>query len=415
MQIETSHRVVVTGIGIITSIGWSCPEFETGLFEGQCGIGPITLFDTSGFTAGVGGQVTHANLAGDFKAREIKRISRCDLLGLTAAREALNSSGIDLELIDRESVGVVLGGGAGGMLEWERYRRHRWSGHKSKIASKLLAASPCTLTDLIAGRYGLLGTRATITTACSSSATSIGYGFDLIRSGDQQVVITGGSESLSELTFAGFNALRVMSPVACRPFDRNRKGLSLGEGAAVLVLEALDHARARGANMLAEVLGYAINSDAYHMTSPDPEGKGMQRVMQQALARSRVAPEKIDYVNAHGTGTQINDATETAAIKRVLGNDLAVSSTKSMVGHCLGAAGAIETVASILALLRQKAPPTIHLEEADPDCNLDYVPGCARAHRIRYVLSNSFAFGGNNTSLVLKRVHHQPHQVRETD
>jgi 3-oxoacyl-[acyl-carrier-protein] synthase II len=404
MHTETAHRVVVTGIGIIASIGWSCAEFEAGLFKGQCGIGPLTLFDTSGFTARVGGQVTHDNLAGGFKAREIKRISRCDLLGLTAAKEALTHSGIDLDLCDRESIGVVLGGGAGGMLEWERYRRRRWSGSKRNISSKLLAASPCTLTDLIAGHYGLWGTRATITTACSSSATSIGYGFDLIRCGDQQMVITGGSESLSELTFAGFNALRVMSPEACRPFDRNRKGLSLGEGAAVLVLEALDHARARGANVLAEVLGYAINSDAYHMTSPDPEAQGMQRVMAQALARSNVAPDQIDYVNAHGTGTQINDATETAAIKSVLGRDIVVSSTKSMVGHCLGAAGAIETVATLLALIRQVAPPTIHLEEADPECDLDYVPGCSRPHRIRYALSNSFAFGGNNTSLILGRI-----------
>ena len=412
MHTEASQRVVVTGVGIITSIGLSCSEFETGLFEGRCGIGPITLFDTSGFTAGVGGQVRHDNLATAFNPREIKRISRCDLLGLIAAREALTSSGVDLDLADRERIGVVLGGGAGGMLEWERYRRRRWSGSKRNISSKLLSASPCTLTDLIAGHYGLLGTRATITTACSSSATSIGYGFDLIRSGDQQMVITGGSESLSELTFAGFNALRVMSSEACRPFDRNRKGLSLGEGAAILVLEALDHAMARGANVLAEVLGYAINSDAYHMTSPDPEAKGMQRVMIQALARSKVTPEQIDYVNAHGTGTQINDATETAAIKSVLGRDLAVSSTKSMVGHCLGAAGAIETVATVLALIRQMAPPTIHLEEADPDCDLDYVPGCARSQAMRYALSNSFAFGGNNTSLVLGRVNHHPHQAQ---
>ena len=412
MHTEASHRVVVTGIGIITSIGWSCSEFEAGLFEGRCGIGPITLFDTSGFTARVGGQVMHDSLAGVFKAREIKRISRCDLLGLIAAREALNSAGIDLDLMDRERIGVVLGGGAGGMLEWERYRRRRWSGSKRNISSKLLAASPCTLTDLIAGHYGLMGTRATITTACSSSATSIGYGFDLVRSGDQQMVVTGGSESLSELTFAGFNALRVMSPDACRPFDRNRKGLSLGEGAAILILEALDHARARGADVLAEVLGYAINSDAYHMTSPDPEAKGMQRVMTQALARSNVAPDQIDYVNAHGTGTQINDATETAAIKCVLGRDLVVSSTKSMVGHCLGAAGAIETVATIMALMRQEAPPTIHLEEADPECDLDYVPGYARPRRIRYALSNSFAFGGNNTSLILGRVNQDSHQAQ---
>jgi 3-oxoacyl-[acyl-carrier-protein] synthase II len=263
------------------------------------------------------------------------------------------------------------------------------------------------LTDLIAGRYGLAGNRATITTACSSSATSIGYGFDLIRSGDQQVVIVGGSESLSELTFAGFNALRVMSPEPCRPFDRNRRGLSLGEGSAILILEAFDHARKRGAAILAEVLGYAINSDAYHMTSPDPAAKGMRRVMTQALARADVAADQIDYVNAHGTGTRINDATEAIAIKKVLGvyrpDRLAVSSTKSMVGHCLGAAGAVEAVAAVLALQRQTVPPTIHLEVPDPDCDLDCLPRVARPQKIRCVLSNSFAFGGNNTALVLGR------------
>ena len=415
MRTETPQRVVITGIGIITSIGSSFAEFEAGLFAGQCGIGPITLFDTTGFTSNVGGQVKNDDLVAGFNSRAIKHISRCDLLGLVAAREALQHAEIDLERSDRERIGVVLGGGAGGMLEWERYRRRTWEGSARNIASKLLAASPCTLTDLIAVHYGLLGIRTTITTACSSSATSIGYGFDLIRSGDHQVVITGGSESLSELTFAGFNALRVMSPDACRPFDCHRKGLSLGEGAAILVLEALDHARARGANVLAEVLGYAINSDAYHMTSPDPEAKGMQRVMTQALKRSGITPTQIDYVNAHGTGTLINDATETTAIKKVLGSDLAVSSTKSMVGHCLGAAGAIEAVSTILALKRQLAPPTIHLENQDPECDLDYIPGCARPHAIDLALSNSFAFGGNNTALVLGRIHNQFRMARGSD
>jgi 3-oxoacyl-[acyl-carrier-protein] synthase II len=395
-------------MGIITSIGASLPAFEQGLFEGRCGLGPVTLFDTAGFTAQIGGQVKNDNLADSFTPREIKRVSRCDLLGLIAAREALMQSGLNLDLCDRNGIGVVLGGGAGGMLEWERYRRSRWAGQKWTAPSKLLASAPCTLTDLIAGHYGLAGSRATITTACSSSATSLGYGFDLIRSGDQQVVIAGGSESLSELTFAGFNALRVMSPEGCRPFDRNRCGLSLGEGAAILVLEAFYHARQRGAPILAEILGYAINSDAYHMTSPDPEAKGMRRVMAQALARANVTAEQIDYINAHGTGTKINDATETVAIKQVLGVDsrsrLTVSSTKSMVGHCLGAAGAIEAVATVLALQRQVAPPTIHLEDPDPACDLDYVPRAARPQKIRCALSNSFAFGGNNTALVLGRM-----------
>jgi len=405
MRAETCQRVVITGMGIITSIGASLPEFDQSLFAGRCGIGPVTLFDTAGFTARMGGQVKDDNLTAAFKPREIKRVSRCDLLGLIATREALQQSGLELDRCDRDDIGVVLGGGAGGMLEWERYRRDLWEGRKRMTPSKVLASAPCTLTDLVAVNHGLSGIRATITTACSSSATSIGYGFDLIRNGDQQVVIAGGSESLSELTFAGFNALRVMSPEACRPFDRNRRGLSLGEGAAVLVLEGFEHAHKRGADVFAEVLGYAINSDAYHMTSPDPEAKGMQRVMAQALARANVPAGKIDYINAHGTGTKVNDATETIAIKQALGDDrrkrMTVSSTKSMVGHCLGAAGAVETVATVLALQRQVAPPTINLKSPDPACDLDYVAHEARPQKIRRALSNSFAFGGNNTSLVL--------------
>ncbi len=244
-------------------------------------------------------------------------------------------------------------------------------------------------------------------TACSSSATSIGFASDLIRSGAHEIVITGGSESLSEVTFAGFNALRVVDPEYCRPFDKNRRGLSLGEGAAILVLENYEKAKKKGATIYAEVLGYATNSDAFHMTSPDPEAMGMSRVMVKALERASVAANQVDYINAHGTATRANDHLETKAIKKVFGEkdagDLAISSTKSMVGHCLGAGGAIEAVATILALREQVVPPTIHLDEPDPDCDLDYVPLQSRPRKIRIALSNSFAFGGNNTSLVFGR------------
>jgi 3-oxoacyl-[acyl-carrier-protein] synthase II len=271
----------------------------------------------------------------------------------------------------------------------------------------LLPFATCTLTDLVATRYRFTGNRATISTACSSSATSIGYGFDLIRAGAQEIVITGGSESLSELTFAGFNALRLVDPEYCRPFDRNRRGLSLGEGAAILVLEDYGRARKRGAPIYAEVLGYATNADAYHMTSPDPEAAGMSKVMVKALEAAQVKTEEVGYINAHGTATKVNDLTETRALKRVFGEEgarrLAISSTKSMVGHCLGAAGGIEAVATILALERQVIPPTIHLEEPDPECDLDYVPQYPREQEIKFAMSNSFAFGGNNTSLVFGR------------
>jgi 3-oxoacyl-[acyl-carrier-protein] synthase II len=220
------------------------------------------------------------------------------------------------------------------------------------------------------------------------------------------MVITGGSEALSELTFAGFNALRLVDPEYCRPFDKNRRGLSLGEGAAILLLEDYARAEQRGATIYAEVLGYAINADAFHMTSPDPEAMGMSRVMAKALELAEVSADRVKYLNAHGTATKINDQMETVAIKRVIGKaarELAISSTKSMVGHCLGAAGAVEAVATILALCEQMAPPTVHLDESDPDCDLDYVPNQSRSLEMNFALSNSFAFGGNNTALVFGR------------
>ena len=407
MGTDPSKRVAVTGLGIITAIGESIPTFRDGLFNGKCGIGPISLFETTDFPCQVAAQVKARNLGALFEPQEIRRVSRCDLLGLIAAQEALLDSGLDLERCDRNNIAVVLGGGAGGMLSWEQYRRTAWSRKTKPRPSLLLPFATCTLTDLIASRYRLNGSRATVSTACSSSATSVGYGFDLIQSGVQEIVITGGSESLSELTFAGFNALRLMDPEHCRPFDRNRCGLSLGEGAAILVLEDYGFAEDRGAPIYAEVLGYAINSDAFHMTSPDPEARGMSRVMEKALETAKVRMDHVDYINAHGTATKINDQMETMAIKRVFGEknarDLAISSTKSIVGHCLGAAGAIEAVATVLALIEQVVPATIHLEEPDPECDLDYVPNDSRAQEIRIALSNSFAFGGNNTSLVFGR------------
>jgi len=407
MNAGASTRVAVTGLGIISAIGESVPEFKEGLFNGKCGIGPISLFDTKGFMTQSAAQVKNRNLKTLSGSLDIRRISRCDLLGLIAAREALSDSNLDFDTCDRNDIGVVLGGGAGGMLSWEKYRRALWSKKARPRPSLLLSSASCTLTDLIASRYRLTGSRATIVTACSSSATSIGFASDLIRSGAHEIVITGGSESLSEVTFAGFNALRVVDPEYCRPFDKNRRGLSLGEGAAILVLENYEKAKKRGTTIYAEVLGYATNSDAFHMTSPDPEAMGMSRVMVKALERASVAANQVDYINAHGTATRANDQLETKAIKKVFGEknagDLAISSTKSMVGHCLGAGGAIEAVATILALREQVAPPTIHLDEPDPDCDLDYVPLQSRPRKIRIALSNSFAFGGNNTSLVFGR------------
>ncbi len=399
---KKSKRVVVTGLGIITSIGELPGNFSDSLFQGACGIGPISLFDVSGFPCKTGAQIKNGDLYERFNPREIKRISRCDLLGVIASNDAVADAGLDFQLYDRTLAGVVLGAGAGGMLSLEKYRREKLSG--KKVPSRLLSTPTCTLTDLIASRYRLSGFRSTISTACSSSATSIGYGSDLIRSGAMDIVVTGGGESLSELTFAGFNSLRVMDRKFCKPFDKNRKGLSLGEGAGILILEEYEHARQRGVKIYAELLGYAVNSDAYHMTSPDPEGNGMARVMTAAIKNAGVKKDTINYINAHGTGTIANDSVETKAIKSVfekkLFKNIRISSTKSMLGHCLGAAGAIEAVVTVLAIKKQIAPPTIHLKEPDSDCDLDYVPNFSSSMEIRVAMSNSFAFGGNNTSIV---------------
>ena len=407
MDTDTRNRVAITGLGIITSVGETVPEFRQGIFSGQCGIGPVSLFDTTGFSCHTAGQVKNKDIAASFEKREIKRASRCDVLGLIAAREALADSGIDLEKCDRNNIGVVMGGGAGGMLSWEKYRRGVWL-EKKMFPSLLLPVSQCSVTDFIAGRYGLTGSRATISTACSSSATSVGYGFDLVSSGTHNIVITGGSEALSELTFAGFSALRQVDPKHCKPFDKNRRGLSLGEGAAVLVLEDFNRAMERGARIYAEILGYAINSDAYHMTAPHPDATGMIKVMSGALKRAKIGVDQVEYINTHGTGTKINDRTETLAVKAVFGEKhaarLSLSSVKSMLGHCLGASGAIEMVATVLAICDRMVPPTIHLDTPDEDCDLDYTPKKARSRDIRVALCNSFAFGGNNTSLVLARV-----------
>ncbi len=399
------RRVVVTGLGIVTAIGVGLRDFERTLFAGRSGIGAVTLFDTAAYPCRLAAQVGEIDFAGHFDPRERKRASRCDLLGMLAARHAWEDAGLG-EAAHDDRRGIVLGGGAGGMRSWEVYRRTRREGRRP-IAAPLLSSPPCTLTDRLARVYGLTGPRSTVTTACSSSSTAIGVAFDLIRSGRIDLAVTGGAEAMCELTFAGFNALRVMSPEACRPFDAERRGLSLGEGAAVLILEALDSAVERSAGIYAELLGYAISGDAFHMTAPHPEGRGMRAAMVQAMSASGLPPDRIDYINAHGTATSVNDPLETAAIKTIFGDEqahrLAVSSTKSMVGHCLGAAGGIEALATVLAVHRQMAPPTAGLVRTDPQCDLDYVPGRGRAMRIRHALSNSFAFGGNNTCIAFGR------------
>ena len=396
-----SKRVAITGIGVFCSIGKNVEEFCRSLKEGQTGIGPITLFDTSKYPCKIGAEIRDYRAEKFFGKKELKKLSRADQFGLIASEEAVKACGV--HSYPSEEVGVCLGAGAGGMFEAETYHREVLLKGKSK-PSLLWPFIPSYTTDRVAERFEFSGPKFTITTACSSSATAIGYGADLIRSGKSKAVLCGGSEALTELTFGGFNSLKAMDPSPCKPFDRKRAGMSWGEGAGILILEDFDEAEKRGAKILAEFLGYGIGGEAYHITAPEPTGMNEARIMKEALEESGLASKEVDYINAHGTGTPLNDKVETLSIKNAFGEraySIPISSIKSSVGHCLGAAGAMEAIASILSIVYQFIPPTLNHQEGDEDCDLDYVPVKAREKEVKVVLSNSFAFGGNCTTLIL--------------
>ncbi len=402
-----TKRVVVTGLGAVCAIGKNKEEYWKNLIEGKCGISKIDLFDTKEHRTQTGAQVKDFHPEKYIPSKKLKRMSRTDKLATIAAQEAIKDSGLDLEKEGKKRIGVLLGAGAGGMFEAEEYHRTLLTkGPRRARPSLLISHPPCVTTDYIAKEFSLKGPRSTIVTACSSSATSIGYAADLIRDGKVLVMVTGGSDALCQLTYSGFNSMRVVDKDRCRPFDKNRTGLSLGESAGILILEELEHAKNRSAKIYCEFLGYGLSGDAYHMTAPHPKGKGAIQAIREAMKDAGIKPEEVDYINAHGTATPFNDETETLAIKEVFGKrayKIPVSSTKSMVGHCLGAAGGIEAVAVSLAIKNSMIPPTANYETKDPQCDLDYVPGKARKKEIRVTLSNSFAFAGNNTVLVFER------------
>jgi 3-oxoacyl-[acyl-carrier-protein] synthase II len=398
------RRVVITGLGAVTSIGASLGEFWKNLLAGACGIGPFSLFDATTYRTQTAAQV--AEIPDSFLTPgERRRMSRADRMGVAAAREALAGAGLDVAREDPTRVGVILGGGTSGLIDSEAFFERHLSGRPAR-PSKVLNHLPDSITDRVAQRFGLEGIKSTITTACSSSANAMGYAFDAIAAGLADVVVTGGSDVLARLTYGGFNSLRSVDPQPCRPFDRERKGLSIGEAAGILIFEEEQRARRRGAPVVAEFRGYGVTSDAFHMTAPDPSGVAGGRTVRAALADAGVDVSEVDYVNAHGTATPQNDSAETAALKAALGDRAAripVSSIKSMIGHCLCASGAIEAVATALTVRDGKVPPTIHYENPDPACDLDYVPNAARDVRVRVALSNSFAFGGNSSVVVLSQ------------
>jgi 3-oxoacyl-[acyl-carrier-protein] synthase II len=409
-----ARRIVVTGMGLVTPLGTGVEKNWTALMAGRSGIGPITRFEASDFPSRIAGEVRDFAPEDYIEKREIKKMDPFIQYAVGAAQMAMDQAGLKIPPADADRVGVIVGVGMGGLQSIEQF-------HTLYLESRLRRVSPFFIAKVIANlapgqisiRFGARGINYTPASACASGATAVGEAFRNIRHGYQDAVIAGGTEAaLCGLGVGGFIAMRALSTRndeperASRPFDRSRDGFVVAEGAGILVMEALEHAQARGARVLGEVIGYGASADAFHITAPAPGGEGAARCMQQAIADAGITTTDVGYINAHGTATQYNDASESEAIHRVFGAHaakLAVSSTKSMIGHTLGAAGGIEAIYTVLALARGRLPPTINYEEPDPACDLDYVPNVARDSDATIALSNSFGFGGANACLVFRR------------
>jgi nodulation protein E len=401
------HQVAVTGLGVISAIGNSSGEFWQSLQQGRSGIGPLQAVDPALLRFSNGAEVRNFTPSEHFDEKEISLLDRFAQFGVIAAREAIAAAGIQWTLELRESTAIVTGSCSGGQTTEDDGFVNLYRNNNPRVNPFTI---PRTMENAAASRIsletGVVGPTYTISTACSSSNHAIGQAFWMVRSGAVSMAITGGSEAVFSFGFLkAWEAMRVVSPDTCRPFSKDRRGLILGEGAAMLVLEPLDAARARGATVLGEIVGFGMSSDAFHITQPSPDGAA--RAMRSAIADAGIQPTAIGYINTHGTGTLANDATETAAIRQVFGahaDRLAVSSTKSMHGHTLGAAGAIEAAATLLALHHGILPPTANFTEADPACDLDVIPNIARPAPSEFALSNSFAFGGLNAVLAFRHL-----------
>jgi 3-oxoacyl-(acyl-carrier-protein) synthase len=391
--------VVVSGLGVVSPYGAGVKSFWTGLAAGTCAIKPITLIDTEGFRSRIAAEVPAEILPA---LRVSRRRSRADRLALAAAREALADSG--LEGRARRESALLVGAVGGGMLEGENWYWGEWRGQATGNIRSLRSILPLSHAETLSARLRLTGPKETVVMACASGAASIALGADLIRAGVTPTALAGGVDALTHICFMGFNALKLLDPTPCRPFDRDRRGMSIGEAAAFLVLEDAEHCRARGGRALARLAGSGMTTDAHHVTAPHPEGEGMIHAMRQALADAGLEPDAVGYVNAHGTGTPQNDRAEALALRRVFGEGgVLVSSTKSLVGHTMAAAGSVEAAATILALQHGLLPPTASLEHVDPDVPFDCLPGVARPADVGAALSNSFGFGGQNVSLVFEK------------
>ena len=407
-----SKRVVITGLGVITPLGNSVNEFWSKIINGKSSVDKVTLFDTTDFTTKIAAEVKNFDPENYINKKDVKRMDRFCHFAVAAAGEAIKTANLDISSLS-ERVGVSIGCGIGGFGTIEKQHQTMMEKGVARVSPFMI---PMIIPDMAAGYvaiiYGAKGPNLCTVTACASGANAIGEAFRIIQRGDADIMISGGTEAaITPFGFAGFCAARAMSKnnanpaKASRPFDLNRDGFVMGEGAGILILEEYEHALKRNAEILGEITGYAMTCDAYHITSPDPNGEGVKNSMKLAMKDAKIEVKQIDYINAHGTSTEANDKTETLAIKRLFNDTdkLLVSSTKSMTGHLLGASGGIESIISILALKNGIVPPTINYETPDPECNLNYVPNFSINKDISYVLSNSLGFGGHNTSLVFKK------------
>lgn len=409
-----SKRVVITGMGVISPVGTGLDNFWSALTSGVSGIARITRFDPTDFSTKIAGEVKDFDPSGYIEKKEARRMDRFSQYAVVSAAMAIEDAGLDMDSLDKDRTGVIVGSGIGGMETFEDQCKVLVNRGPNRISPFLI---PMMIANMAAGqiaiKFGLRGPNITAVTACASSGNAVGDAFKLIQRGNAEVVITGGTEApITPLAVAGFCSAKAMSTRneeperASRPYDAERDGFVMGEGAAMMVLETLEHAQKRGAKIYAEIVGYGSTCDAYHITAPDPEGKGAAGAMKMALEDAGLGIGDVHYINAHGTSTPVGDVAEVGAIKKVFGDhayQLVVSSTKSMTGHMLGAAGAIEGIASVLAIKNSIVPPTINLENPDPACDLDFVPNKAREMNVDVALSNSFGFGGHNVTLAFKK------------
>ncbi|MCI8444167.1 MAG: beta-ketoacyl-ACP synthase II [Clostridia bacterium] len=408
------RRVVITGLGAITPIGKNVKESWEAIQKKECGIDEITLFDCSNFKTKLAAEVKEYDPQEYFEKKQAKRLDRCSQFAMISAREALKDSGIQAENTNLDRVGIFVSSGIGGLITIEEQARiHVEKGNK-RVSPMFIPTAICNMpAGNIAMELGLKGESICIVTACASSTHAIGEAYKTIKHGYEEAILAGGTEaSICELGMAGFENMKALScsedkTRASIPFDKERNGFVMGEGAAMLVLEELEHAKKRGAKIYAEIIGFGATTDAYHITSPDPEGNGAAKAMKRAMENAKIRPEEIDYINAHGTSTHLNDVTETMAIKKAFGEvakQVKVSSTKGNTGHLLGAAGAVEAVFCVKAMEEQLIPPTIHYKVPDEECDLDVVPNELLKTKVETVMSNSLGFGGHNASIIVRKI-----------